>query len=149
MPRVVREASATWEGDLFGGVGTVTAATSGAFDAFAVTFPTRIGAPEGQTSPEELLAAAHASCFAMSLSNQLTQAGSPPARLDVRCAITLDEIAGEGHRIVGATLDVRGDAPGADAATFDAAVAAADAGCPFSALLRGAGATVEVTATQV
>lgn len=148
MPRIVREATSSWEGDLARGSGRITATTSGAFADLAFSFPTRIGTSDGRTSPEELLAAAHAGCFAMSLGNELSQAGATPTRLAVRCAITLDEVPGEGHRIVDSQLEVRADAPAADDAALSAAVVAADEGCPFSALLRAAGADVTVTAER-
>ena len=76
----IRTANSTWEGDLTNGGGRVTAATSGTFADLAVTFPTRGGEPEGNTSPEELIAAAHASCYGMALSAGLTRAGTPPGQ---------------------------------------------------------------------
>ena len=102
--------------------------------------------PEGHTSPEELLAAAHGGCFTMSLAAELSKARTPADRLDVRCTVTMDEVEGLGHQIVESQLDVRGRAPGADPASFGAAVEAADAGCPLSRLLRGT-AQVSVSAT--
>ena len=146
MPRIVREAEATWEGTVSRGAGTLTAASSGAFDALPVTLASRVAEPEGKTSPEELLAAAHAGCFVTSLGSELARAGTPPARLLVRCTITMDEVQGQGHRIVHSGLEARGSAPGADEASFARAAEAADAGCPFSALLK-ASAAVTVTAT--
>ena len=100
MPRIVREAGITWEGNVARGSGAITAASSGAFTALAYSAPTRIGNPEGKTSPEELLAAAHGGCFTMSLASELTQGGTPPERLEVRCVITMDEVEGKGHQIV-------------------------------------------------
>ena len=82
MPRIVRDADVVWEGNLARGAGAITAASSGAFDALPYSLPTRIAAPEGKTSPEELLAAAHGGCFTMSLAGELTAAGTPPGRLD-------------------------------------------------------------------
>ena len=96
MPRIVREADVAWEGNLARGTGPITAASSGAFEALAYSLPTRIAAPEGKTSPEELLAAAHGGCFTMSLAGELTGAGAPPERLDVHCRITMDEVEGAG-----------------------------------------------------
>ncbi len=145
MPRIVREADVVWEGTVARGEGRLTAASSGAF-ALPFGLASRVGKPEGKTSPEELLAAAHASCFTMSLGSELARAGTPPERLDVRCTITMDEVAGRGHLIVASALDARGVVPGADQAAFEAAAAAAHEGCPFSALI-GASATVTVTAT--
>ena len=101
--------------------------------------------PEGKTSPEELLAAAHGGCFTMSLASELTKAGTPPERLDVRCVVTMDEVEGKGHQIVHSALEVHGVVAGCDDASFAQAAEAADAGCPFSALIR-ASATVAVSA---
>jgi lipoyl-dependent peroxiredoxin len=145
MPRIVREAAVTWEGNLARGAGSLTAATSGAFTRLPYSLATRVGSAEGNTSPEELLAAAHGGCFTMSLAGELTGGGTPPGRLDVRCTITMDEVEGEGHRIVHSALDVRADVPGADTSSFTAAVEAADRGCPFSALLRVAGVGIDTT----
>lgn len=144
MPRIVREADLTWEGSSAKGTGTFTAATSGAFTGLPYTEPTRVLQPEGQTSPEELLAAAHGGCFTMSLAAELTRARTPPERLDVRCTIVMDEVEGLGHQIVLSQITARGRVPGADQAGFAAAAEAADAGCPFSRLLRG---TADVTVT--
>src|SRR3990172_5482777 len=140
MPRIVRAAQTEWEGSLSRGAGTVSAATSGAF-ALPFSLPSRVGDPEGKTSPEELLAAAHAGCFTTSLAGELAKAGTPPDRLDVRCTITMDEVEGKGHQIVLSELEATGVVPRAARASFAAAVTAADAGCSFSALLR-AGAPV-------
>ena len=145
MPRIVRDADAAWEGNLARGTGTLSAATSGAFSELGFSLAARVGAPEGKSSPEELLAAAHAGCFTMSLANELTSAGTPPGRLDVRCRITMDEVEGKGHLIVHSALDVAGRVPSVEAAAFDEAVEKANAGCPFSILLREAGAGVDVT----
>ena len=142
MPRIVREADLTWEGSSAKGTGTFSAATSGAFTGLPYTEPTRVFQPEGHTSPEELLAAAHGGCFTMALAAELTKARTPPTLLRVRCTVTMDEVEGLGHQIVLSQIDARGTAPGADDASFRAAAEAADAGCPFSRLLR---ATGEVT----
>ncbi|HEU0246217.1 MAG TPA: OsmC family peroxiredoxin [Gaiellaceae bacterium] len=144
MPRIVREASVSWDGTVSRGAGVASASSSGAFE-LPVTVASRVGDPEGKTSPEELLAAAHATCFVTSLGSELARAGTPPAHLDVHCTITMDEVVGMGHRIVSSAISARGDAPGADAASFAQAAEAADAGCPFSALIRGS-ATVTVEA---
>jgi len=124
----------------------MTAASSGAFDALPYTLASRIAKPEGKTSPEELLAAAHGACFTMSLANELATAGTPPARLEVQCVVTMDEVEGKGHQIVHSQIEACGTVPGADEAGFAQAAEAADAGCPFSALIR-ASATVGVSAT--
>jgi lipoyl-dependent peroxiredoxin len=145
VPRIVREAEITWDGSHARGTGTLTAASSGAFSGLPFSLPSRIGAPEGKTSPEELLAAAHGGCFTMSLAGELAGAGAPPGRLDVRCTITMDEVVGDGHRIVHSALAVRASIPGVDDDALAAAVEAADRGCPFSALLRAAGAGIDTT----
>ena len=145
MPRIVREADVTWEGTVSRGAGVVSASSSGAFE-LPVTIASRVGDPEGKTSPEELLAAAHASCYVTSLGGELARAGTPPERLHVHCLILMDEVEGVGHRIVSSTITARGVAPGADAASFAQAAEAADAGCPFSALVKGT-ATVAIEAT--
>lgn len=144
MPRIVREADIVWEGTTARGSGVVRAATSGAFE-LPTTIASRIGEPEGKTSPEELLAAAHAACFVTSLGSELARAETPPERLEVRCTITMDEVQGLGHRIVSSAIQARGSVPGCDAAGFAQAAEAADSGCPFSALIR-ASATVTVDA---
>jgi osmotically inducible protein OsmC len=147
MPRIVRKADATWEGSVARGSGTLTATSSGAFTALPVTLASRIADPEGKTSPEELLAAAHAGCFVTSLGSELARAGAAPERIELTCTVTMDEVAGQGHQIVGSAIDARTWVPGADDTVLQAALAAADAGCPFSQLLSRAGAEVTVTAT--
>jgi len=146
VPRIVREAALTWEGNVARGAGTITAASSGAYDALPYTLASRISTPEGKTSPEELLASAHGACFTMSLASELATAGTPPERLDIRCVVTMDEVEGKGHQIVHSQIDAHGTVPGCDEAGFAQAAEAADAGCPFSALIR-ASATVGVTAS--
>jgi len=145
MPRIVREAEIVWEGTTARGSGVVAAVSSGAF-ALPTTIASRVASdPEGKTSPEELLAAAHAACFVTSLGSELARAGTPPERLGVRCTITMDEVEGVGHRIVSSAIAASGSAPGCDAAGFAQAAEAADAGCPFSALIK-ASATVTIEA---
>jgi lipoyl-dependent peroxiredoxin len=146
VPRITRTAEVTWEGNVARGNGAISAG-SGAFTGLPYSLPTRIGAAEGKTSPEELLAAAHAGCLAMGLAAELTGAEAPPEKLDVACTITMDEVEGQGHQIVGSTIEAAATAPGLDPGAFDALVEAADAGCPFSTLLRNAGVTVSVSAT--
>ena len=122
----------------------VRAASSGAFE-LPTTIASRVGNPEGKTSPEELVAAAHASCYVTSLGTELARAGTPPERLEVRCTIVMDEVVGSGHRIVSSAIAARGTVPDCDAAGFAQAAQAADEGCPISALMRGT-ATVTVDA---
>ena len=146
MPRIVREADVTWEGNVARGAGTISAASSGTFSGLPYTVASRIGIPEDKTSPEELLAAAHGGCFTMSLASELTKAGTPPVRLDIRCVVTMDEIEGKGHQVVHSEITARGAVPDCDEAAFAQAAEVADAGCPMSALIRGT-ATVAVTAS--
>ena len=146
MPRIVREVNTTWEGNVARGEGAITASSSGAFVDLPFTLASRIAKPEGKTSPEELLAAAHSGCFTMSLATELSRAGTPPTRLETHCVVTMDEIEGKGHQIVHSQIEVRGEVPDCDEAAFAQAAEAADAGCPFSALIRGT-ATVGVSAS--
>jgi lipoyl-dependent peroxiredoxin len=145
VPRIVREADVTWEGTVSRGSGVVTAASSGAFE-LPCSLASRVGDPEGKTSPEELIAAAHASCFVTSLGTELARAGTPPERLRVHCTITMDQIESGDHRIVSSHLIATATAAGADAELVARAGKAADAGCPISALIR-ASATVTVQAS--
>ena len=140
MPRIERSATVEWEGSVARGGGTITGDT-GAFARLPFSLPSRIGDPDGKTSPEELLAAATAGCFAMSLGSELARDGTPPERLEVHCTIVMDEVPDEGHQIVGAQLSVHVE--GAEVA--DATLERADQGCPFSTLLRKAGASVDVS----
>jgi lipoyl-dependent peroxiredoxin len=142
MPRVTREAEVTWEGTSARGRGALTAATSGAFAGLPYSEPMRIAAAAEETSPEELLAAAHAACFSMSLASELTRRRTPPGRLNVRATVVLDEVEGGDHRIVASRLAVRASGSGLDAEGLRAASADADAGCPVSALIR---ASADVT----
>src|SRR6187200_880358 len=147
MPRIVRDADVSWEGNLARGEGAITAASSGAFTALPYSLPTRIAAPEGKTSPEELLASAHGGCFTMSLAGELTAAGTPPGRLDVHCRITMDEVEGRGHLIVHSALEVRASVPDLSEEAFAAAVEAAHSGCSFSTLLGDAGVSIDIQTT--
>jgi osmotically inducible protein OsmC len=133
-----------WDGNLARGTGSLTGVSSGAFEALPYSLPSRIGNPEGKTSPEELLAAAHGGCLAMSLAGELTGAGTPPERLDVNVTVVVDEVDGR-HLVVLSQVDVAGRVPGIDEAAFATAVRAAEEGCTISALLR-ASARVEVDA---
>ena len=144
MPRIERSASISWEGNVARGEGLITGET-GAFAELPFSLPTRLGAVAGKTSPEELLAAAHGGCLSMSLAGELASAGTPPERLEVNVKIVMDEVPGKGHLVVASEADVVARVPGIDADRFDAVVAAADAGCSFSALIR-ASASVTVRA---
>ncbi|MGZ4334806.1 MAG: OsmC family peroxiredoxin [Gaiellaceae bacterium] len=144
MPKIERTAEVVWEGNVARGMGTITAGT-GAFEALGFSLPSRIGQPEGKTSPEELLAAAHGGCITMSLASELTQAGTPPGRLDVTCRIVMDEVDGN-HEIVASHVDAVVAADGLDDAGLQQALEKADEGCPFSRLLRRARVELHVGA---
>jgi osmotically inducible protein OsmC len=145
MPRVQREANVTWDGNLARGSGGITAAT-GAFEGLPFSLASRVEQPAGKTSPEELLAAAHAACYSMSLAGELTSAGSPPEQLDVTATVTLDEIEDGSHRIVASDVVARARVPGIDEAALQGVAEVADRGCPFSALIRVSGrVTVHAT----
>jgi osmotically inducible protein OsmC len=131
-----RRADATWSGDLLGGNGTVTAATTGVFRDLATKWASRIGEPEGVTSPEELLAAAHASCFSMAFSNELAKAGTPPTSVNVSVAVTGDKLD-SGWTVLSSAITVRGVVPGATEASFQEAADKAKDGCPISKALKG------------
>jgi osmotically inducible protein OsmC len=142
MPRIQRHATVTWEGTLSRGTGKISAGT-GAFKDLEYSLPIRIGAGnEGKTSPEELLAAAHAGCLATGIAGELSAAKTPPQHLDVTANVVMDEVEGKGHVIVESQVRVRARVPGIDSDTFSKAVEAADEGCPFSLLIR---ATAKVT----
>ncbi|MEU1630469.1 OsmC family peroxiredoxin [Streptomyces sp. NPDC020096] len=135
-----RIAHTVWEGNLLDGRGTVTFDSSGIGEA-EVTWASRAEQPNGRTSPEELIAAAHSSCFSMALSNILTKAGTPPTTLHTQAEATFQP--GEG--ITGIHLTVRGEVSGVDAAAFSAAAEDAKKNCPVSQAL--AGTTITLTAT--
>jgi lipoyl-dependent peroxiredoxin len=144
VPRITRKAAISWEGNLARGAGSISGG-SGALDGLPYTLATRIGNPEGKTSPEELVAAAVGGCFAMSLAGELAQAGTPPDRLDVSAACTVDEVEGR-HLVTAVELSVHGRVPGIDAETFARTAAEAEQGCTMAALVRGS-AEVRVEAT--
>jgi osmotically inducible protein OsmC len=131
-----REARAVWNGDLMSGTGMVSALSSGKFSDLPVSWSARTEAPGGKSSPEELLAAAHASCFAMALSAGLARAGTPPKRLDVRSRVTFDKV-GDNWTVVSSDLEVKGEVPGADGAKFAQAAEGAKDNCPVSRALKG------------
>ncbi|HLY93940.1 MAG TPA: OsmC family peroxiredoxin [Gaiellaceae bacterium] len=145
MPRIERTADIAWEGNLARGAGTVSAG-SDAFSGLGYSLATRIGAPEGETSPEELLAAAHGGCLTMSLAGELSAVETPPGHIAATCRIVMDEVPGQGHQIVASHVELVVTADGVDEDGLRAALAKADEGCPFSALLRRAGADVQSSA---
>ena len=137
----VRRAEANWSGDLLAGGGAVSAATSGIFDNQAITWRARTEASEGKTSPEELLAAAHASCYAMAVSNELAGAGYAPERVDVSVVVTADK-TDSGWTVLSSAITMRGKVPGIDEALFAEKADAAKGGCPISKAISD---TVEIT----
>jgi osmotically inducible protein OsmC len=133
-----RTANAHWEGSLIEGSGRVSLDSSG-LGAFDVTWASRAEDPNGRTSPEELIAAAHASCFNMALSNGLAKQGSAPTALDTRADVTFQP--GEG--ITGIHLTVRGQVAGMSAEDFAAAAEDAKVNCPVSQALRATTITLD------
>ncbi len=128
-----RRAQVVWEGGLTDGGGTITSTGSGVIGDLPVTWKARTEEPGGKTSPEELIAAAHASCFSMALSGALAKAGTPPDRLDVGATATF--VPGTG--ITAMELEVRGRVPGVEADAFRRAAEEAKDGCPVSQALAG------------
>ena len=128
-------AFALWEGDLGSGSGTAELA-SGAAPEFDMTWKGRVEGVEGQSSPEELLAAAHAACFSMALSHGLAEAGHPPERVSVTAAVAIEPVEG-GFAVKSSKLEVHGRVPGVDAAGFEQAARDAAEGCPISGALKG------------
>ena len=145
MPRVQREATVTWEGNVARGSGVISAAT-GAFSSLPYSLATRVERPDGKTSPEELLAAAHAACYAMSLAGELAGAGTPVDRLDVQATVTLDQVEDGSHRIVSSELLARARVKEMDAGRLERLAASASEGCPFTKLIEASG-KVTVNAT--
>lgn len=145
MPRLQRSATVLWEGNVARGSGTLSAAT-GAFSELPFSLASRVEKPEGKTSPEELLAAAHAACYAMSLAGELAGAGSPPEHLDVRATVTLDQVEDGSHRIVASEVLARARVNEVDEQTLQQLAESASDGCPFSKLIAASG-TVTVNAT--
>ncbi len=130
-----RQARAKWNGDLAKGSGEVSAVSSGKFNGLPVSWGARTESPQGKTSPEELLAAAHASCFAMALSGGLAKNGTPPETLEVTSTVTFDKV-GENWTVVSSELQVTGVVPGLDEAAFARAAEGAKDGCPISRALK-------------
>jgi osmotically inducible protein OsmC len=128
-----RRAVVVWEGNLTQGGGKLTVG-SGAMGEMPVTWAARTERPDGKTSPEELIAAAHGSCFAMALSNVLDQGGTPPERLEITTVCTFDV---DNVRVSSVDLDIQGRVPDLDAEGFQEAVEQANEGCPVSNALRG------------
>jgi osmotically inducible protein OsmC len=133
-------AEAVWEGDLAHGSGKVTSG-SGSFEGLEVSWSARTEGAPGKTTPEELIAAAHAACFSMALSHGLAEAGTPPERLEVHAVCSFEQADG-GYAITTMELSVEGRVPGIDEAAFEEAAEQAKDGCPVSGALKG---NVEIT----
>ncbi|MFT9785057.1 OsmC family protein [Streptomyces rhizosphaericola] len=135
-----RQAHTVWEGNLLEGKGVVTLDSSG-IGEYPVSWPSRAEAANGKTSPEELIAAAHSSCFSMALSHGLAGAGTPPTKLTTSADVTFQP--GEG--ITGIHITVQGEVPGLDEAGFVKAAEDAKANCPVSQALSGTSITLSAS----
>lgn len=133
---ITRFAEATWTGDLASGAGSINYVSSGAFTRLPVTWASRTEEHNGRTSPEELIASAHAACFSMAFSSRLAKNGTPAEKLDVKCVVTFAK-GDAGWKIARSTLTVRGDVPGIDNEKFVALAEDAKENCPVSAALKG------------
>ncbi|MCU4746665.1 MULTISPECIES: OsmC family peroxiredoxin [Streptomyces] len=133
-----RVATTNWAGSLMEGSGTVALESSG-IGTFEVNWPSRAETPNGRTSPEELIAAAHSSCFSMALSHGLAGAGTPPETVQTQASVTFQP--GEG--ITGIVLNVKARVPGLSAEAFQEAATAAKENCPVSKALAGVTITLE------
>jgi osmotically inducible protein OsmC len=140
-----RTARVVWQGNLNEGNGELTLESSSVLQGQPVTWAARTESPQGRTSPEELLAAANASCFSMALSGALDRAGTPPERLEVSAKAAFDKV-GDGFQVTTMDLEVRGRVPGADQAAFEKAAQEAGQNCPISTAIRG-NVDIRVTAT--
>ena len=139
----VRTAEAHWEGSLMEGQGEVELVSSGV-GSFEVNWPSRAEQPNGKTSPEELIAGAHSTCYTMALSHGLAGAGTPPTSVDTKAEVSFQ--AGQG--ITGIKLTVVAVVPGIDAEQFQAAAQDAKVNCPVSVALAGTTITLEATLRQ-
>ena len=135
MLKAERRAEVVWQGDLIHGNGTIVSVGSGALGNLPVSWASRTERSDGKTSPEELLAAPHAACFAMAFSHGLAQAGTTAERLHVNATCTFEQVEG-GFKVSTMVLDVSGRVPGLDQAGFEKAAQAAGQGCPISGALR-------------
>lgn len=135
-----RTAAAHWEGSLMEGAGQVTLQSSG-IGTYDVSWPSRAEQPDGRTSPEELIAAAHSTCFSMALSHALAQAGTPPTSIDTTADVTFQP----GTGITGIVLKVTGSVPGITAEQFQEAAEGAKVGCPVSQALQAVPISLEAS----
>jgi osmotically inducible protein OsmC len=131
-----RRATATWSGDLMSGSGSVSAFSSGLFSDLPVSWASRTEDPDGRTSPEELLAAAHAACYCMAFSNGLAKAGTPAEHLHVAAEVAFEKV-GDGWSVTSSALQVIGQVPGISEADFERLAEEAKDGCPISRALSG------------
>ena len=135
MAKAERRAEVEWQGNLIEGSGRVVSVGSGALGNLPLTWAARTESSDGKTSPEELMAAAHAGCYAMAFSHSLALAGTPSERLTVNATCTFEQVGG-GFKVSTMVLDVRGKVPGLDQAGFEKAAQQAEQGCPVSNALR-------------
>jgi len=135
MARAERRADVVWEGNLVQGHGKVVSVGSGALGELPITWASRTERSDGRTSPEELLAAAHAACYAMAFSHTLAQAGTPADQLTVSATCAFEQVE-SGFKVTTMDLDVRGKVPGLDQAGFEKVAQQAEQGCPVSNALR-------------
>jgi osmotically inducible protein OsmC len=133
---ITRFADVHWAGGLTDGAGTINYVSSGAISRLPVTWASRTEDHNGRTSPEELIAAAHASCFSMAFSARLAKNGTPPTSLETRATITFDNSSG-GWKIARSDIRVRGTVPGIDAAKFAELAEDAKDNCPVSVAIKG------------
>jgi osmotically inducible protein OsmC len=141
MAMAERTATTAWDGDLAHGAGAING-SSGALDSLDVTWASRTERSDGKTSPEELIAAAHSSCFSMALAHGLTQAGHTPEHLEVTATVTLD-LVDDAPTITTSALQVTGRVPGVDDMAFIQAATEAAKNCPVSRALAGVKISVE------
>ncbi len=146
MAMAERSATTVWHGDLPHGNGVLDGA-SGALPQLSVSWASRTQRSEGKTSPEELIAAAHSSCFSMALANELAQGGNDPERLEVTAKVTLDQKDGA-PTVTTSQLTVSGRVPGIDESAFEQAAQTAGQNCPVSRALAGVEITVNATLTS-
>ena len=136
MAKAEKKAEAIWQGNLIQGHGEIVSVGSGVIGALPITWVARTEGPAGKTSPEELLAAAHASCYAMAFSHTLAQAGTPAEQVTVKATCAFEQVSGK-FKVTTMDLDVSGNVPGLDQAGFEKAAQQAEQGCPISNALRG------------
>jgi lipoyl-dependent peroxiredoxin len=135
MAKIERQATAQWEGNLTEGHGKIVSVSSGTIEGLPITWEARTERSNGKTNPEELIAAAHAGCYAMAFSNTLAKAGTPAEKLSVNATSALEQVDGK-FKLTTIELDVHGKVSGLDQAGFEKAALQAEQGCPVSNALR-------------